>query len=515
MLAAGPAAFSVEDTALSRLHIAPFNQELLKVYVPPSIQPLVSNISYHSTQTFPELGFGYIELPAAEAQKLKKKLNGSVMKGKKVKVQDAQPEKRKAIVEEGIGGDETDRPRKKTKKEKKQDGVISGVELPGDRKVKRGWTEPRTRDKSKKNRKETNTKPQKKSQYTNEPEVLFRTKLPANVATLQSKSTRSAIEKVKGSVNNSTEVTVHEFANTKKYPNFLRDTSTQRTKKPSAEYVKGTGWVDEDGNVIEPETKRQRSIQKQTSLDEPSSTEENEHFSEILSNNASSSEKTVATDDEESSVLSSSSVVSSTSSDDSDDSESEKPGLEVRVSSPTPPTSAATPNEVHPLEAIFKRPKQPSSAKLAPIKTSFSFFGADVDVGAGEDGNEKSTGLKEPVTPFTKQDLQWREIRSAAPTPDTAAIGGRFDAPWKGYEDEEDGDEDEYEEGQNDTVVRGVAGGGLPSVALQNGEKKESEFAKLFWQNRAENNQAWKKRRAEVLKSQRKKRNRALTEKLR
>ena len=57
-----------------RLHITPFTPALCKVYLAPSILPLAKNISYHAVQTFPEKGFGYVELPAMEAQKLKKKL---------------------------------------------------------------------------------------------------------------------------------------------------------------------------------------------------------------------------------------------------------------------------------------------------------------------------------------------------------------------------------------------------------------------------------------------------------
>ena len=57
-----------------RLHITPFTPALLKVYITPSVLPVAKNISYHTVETFPEKGFGFVELPAMEAQKLKKKL---------------------------------------------------------------------------------------------------------------------------------------------------------------------------------------------------------------------------------------------------------------------------------------------------------------------------------------------------------------------------------------------------------------------------------------------------------
>src|ERR1700761_4372335 len=125
-----------------RLHITPFNPEVVDKIIAPSIRPLASNISFHSLQTFPERGFGYVELPVMEAQKLKKKLNGSTLRGTKVRIEDAKPEKKRR----GEGDEEAEREqkaRKTSKKEKKkrEDGVIPGHELEEGRHVKRGWTE--------------------------------------------------------------------------------------------------------------------------------------------------------------------------------------------------------------------------------------------------------------------------------------------------------------------------------------------------------------------------------------
>src|SRR6478752_3045535 len=98
--AAGPPAVPEDPNSIVRLHITPFTPALCKVYLAPSLLPLAQNISYHTLETFPDKGFGYVDLPAMEAQKLKKKLNGLTLKGSKVKIEEAKSEKRKAIMEE-------------------------------------------------------------------------------------------------------------------------------------------------------------------------------------------------------------------------------------------------------------------------------------------------------------------------------------------------------------------------------------------------------------------------------
>ena len=78
-----------------RLHITPFNADLLDRFVRPSIRPLVGNVSYRSVQTQPERGFGYVEMPKPEAEKLKQKFNGTTLKGTKVRIEEAKPEKKR------------------------------------------------------------------------------------------------------------------------------------------------------------------------------------------------------------------------------------------------------------------------------------------------------------------------------------------------------------------------------------------------------------------------------------
>ena len=76
-------------TSFTRLHITPFTEDLQDRILAPSIKPLAEKISFHTKQTFPERGFGFVELPAMEAEKLKKRLNGATLKGVKVRVEDA------------------------------------------------------------------------------------------------------------------------------------------------------------------------------------------------------------------------------------------------------------------------------------------------------------------------------------------------------------------------------------------------------------------------------------------
>ena len=124
-----PTIVEEEKNSSIRLHITPFTPALLKLYIPSSTLPFAKNISYHNLETFPEKGFGYVELPTMEAAKLKKKLNGSTLRGSKVRIEEAKPEKRKA------GEDAEDEEVKKVKrvkkeKTKKDQGVLEGIELP-------------------------------------------------------------------------------------------------------------------------------------------------------------------------------------------------------------------------------------------------------------------------------------------------------------------------------------------------------------------------------------------------
>ncbi|KAJ4377835.1 hypothetical protein N0V83_000665 [Neocucurbitaria cava] len=551
-----------DENKTVRLHITPLRPELLKVYLAPSVLPSAQNISYHTVETFPEKGFGYVDLPEAEAQKLKKKLNGTTLRGSKVRIEMAKSEKRKAREEADAAKEnaEADRPSKRVKKEKRKKdlGVLDGVELPDDRKVKRGWTEPPS--KNKKERKEKKDKKdkdkareQKHSKYTKEPELLFKAKLtPVAAAEVAHKEkSKEKKEKKEKNKSKSREMVIHEFEKNTKTPSFLKETKVTTTKKPAVDYVNGVGWVDEDGTVVEPETGRAKHRRALELVDKP--TEAQKAWIDGLALPQSSTSETKKSkkekkdtpppsseEDDESSVVSS-------SSEDASSSESEAESeAESAVSSPqpdangtrTPEKQQALPSEekdVHPLEALFKRPKSTPDAtstpakKLTPLNTSFSFF----------DSNEENTEVNgEPVenvptTPFTEKDLEWRGLRSAAPTPDTAAIGRRFSFDWrKGSQEAEDDEEMEdvdpdAEQQLSQNTKANAAAKHLPGVTEEDenedaeagaeqqatgaDEQPESEFRKWFWENRGDLNRAWKKRRRDALKVKRHTENKRMT----
>ena len=165
------------------------------------------------------------------------------------------------------------------------------------------------------------------------------------------------------------------------------------------------------------------------------------------------------------------------------------------------PNRENTAKDVHPLEEIFKRPKQKTSPETPKpslkVSTSFNFFEPDADDAVGAPAN--------PQTPFTQQDFQDRRQRSAAPTPDTAAPGKTFSHLWLN----DDGEADLASEGSSEHAdlhpeasAEGNGGDGT-STAGEAGETPQSEFSKWFWEHRGETNRAWKKRRREAAKEKR------------
>lgn len=552
-----------DDLNLVRLHITPFRPDLLKVYLAPSILPLAENISFHAVQTFPEKGFGYVDLPAAEAQKLKKKLNGTTLRGSKVRIEMAKSEKRKIREEADTLAEkaEADRPSKRAKKEKKrkEQGVLDGVELPSDRKVKRGWTEPaakhkkdrkdkKEKDKKKDKKDKESAREQKPSKYTKEPELLFKAKLTPVAATEVARQDKKDKKKEKKEKNKAKarEVVVHEFEKNHKQPTFLKEAKVSTVKKPAIDYVNGLGWVDEDGVVVEPETGRARARRalelvdkpteaakawidgstKSTTAVHPKAKKERKEKKRAISPPppGSSSES----ESDESSVVSSSSEEESSESEDEEEEEADSPASspsQAQATRKTPEVqqpAASNEKEVHPLEALFKRAKPTEGAttpvkKLTPINTSFSFFDTNED--ATEENVEPSDNP--PVTPFTQRDLEWRGLRSAAPTPDTAAINRRFSFDWRKGSQEADDDEDmedydaDAQEQLSHNTKANAAKAKLADLVEEGGqgededgesateEKPESEFRKWFWENRGDLNRAWKKRRRDALKSKR------------
>ncbi|KAJ4304932.1 hypothetical protein N0V90_000460 [Kalmusia sp. IMI 367209] len=551
-----------DSNKVVRLHITPFTPALLKAYLAPSAQAVAKNISYHTVETFPEKGFGFVELPAMEAQKLKKKLNGSTLKGSKVRIEEAKPEKRKAGDDaQGDGEDETKRAAKRVKKDKKgkkkEQGVLEGVELPDERKVKRGWTEVPV--KGKKERKEKKDKEKdkdskmkrKESKYTKEPEVLFKAKLTPVAATEVARREKKDKKKDKKKSKSKQEVVVHEFEKNTKTPSFLKTAKVSTEKKPAVDYIDGKGWVDEDGNVVETETGKAKNKRVLELVDSVPGQPVKKHASARPSPKSSPAPKSAKkgkkskkatpppssseseSDSDESSVVSSSSEDDASSSDSGDASASPSPTSIAKARTPeialTPSSPTNTKKEIHPFEALFKKPSSTSTpAKtLAPINTSFSFFGdGDVDMDNAQ-GSEGDAGV--PITPYTQRDLEWRGLRSAAPTPDTAAIGRRFSFPWRnGSQEANDEDEDgdiEVDQQLTSNTKANASSAHLPGVAEEDEnedeedvitgveqtgenadeeeEKPESEFKKWFWENQGNLGRAWKKRRREAMKAKR------------
>jgi hypothetical protein len=190
---------------------------------------------------------------------------------------------------------------------------------------------------------------------------------------------------------------------------------------------------------------------------------------------------------------------------------------ETEEAAPAPARDLATPvpeasREVHPLEALYKRAPNPSAEdgtkhNLAPINTSFSFFNPE-DVEDEED-QIAPVPTHQPQTPHTKQDLEWRALRSAAPTPDTAGLGKRFRFAMDGVErDEDELSDEEMDEDVPDNTASVV---GAVHDAAEGDAKEESEFRKWFYEHRGENNRAWKKKRKEAKKQQRQRENRKLS----
>jgi hypothetical protein len=469
----------------TRLYVSPLTPELLPNVLGPATAAVAKNISFHEIQTFPEHNYGYLELPGADADRLKKKLSGAIFRGNKMKVEEARPKKRTRAEDDDEGKSSTAaKPQKriKSRREPVADNVISGHELDPQRKIERGWTEHKKEKASK--RASRNQKPS--SKYTEKEELLFRTKVPANKTDLATKTSK----KSKKTGHNAEEHTVHEFQNTTTQPSFLK--SDPADIRSNLEYVDGKGWVDETGEVVESEpasierTKARLASQRKGRIRPVGKPSKNAEAVDSSSSSTSSA--------------------SSSSSSSHDDNDEDMARLSATPSVPpgtTHPTSEG--NEIHPLESLFKKPQKPASQDVAKpsleISTGFSFF----DSGDEDTGDEPAV----PLTPFS-QDTRARGLRSAAPTPDTAHPS-RFNSydsvRFLGEEASEEG-EDEGSAGalQHDKEDSRKQ---LRSDSKPSDKAGVSDFEKQFWEKRGENNRAWKGRRRAVLKEKRHRENRA------
>ncbi|KAJ5121212.1 Nucleotide-binding alpha-beta plait [Penicillium bovifimosum] len=510
-------------TESTRLHITPFTPEILPSVLPASVRSLATDISFHEITTFPENNYGYVTLPKMEAEKIKKKLNGSILKGKKFKVEAARPSKRHREEEDAVpeAPSSVKKKSKKSKKQEPENGVLDGFELPADRKVKRGWTETsdakqERRKSEKKEKKDKEKKLQPKSKYTDKSECLFRATIPPNRASDLAPDDKKAKKKkaLKDNV-------VHEFAKTVTQPSFLR--TAEESAVPTATFEEGKGWIDSTGNVREPanekiskdsyrpgkipgakekrptksaakETKKRptKEVSPEVSSESEDYTSSSGSSSEEIS--VSESEVDEGKEDDAKTQLQQKTAKSESDSDADASTHDKTPNPSASAEMAIEPVQEVEPDtlvkEVHPLEALFKRAAPTASDdQLAPAaETGFSFFGNDIESEDEPQVAEPQT----PFTPFTKNDLQNRGQRSAAPTPDTTAAARHM--TWN----ESDGSDDDV---MIDSPV-------TKSRLADGEEKEETEFAKWFWENRGENNRAWKKRRRDAAKEQRQRDNR-------
>ncbi|ERF69640.1 hypothetical protein EPUS_03632 [Endocarpon pusillum Z07020] len=512
-----------------RLHITPFSKDLAQSIVSAQSSVAAESISYHTLDTFPEHSYGYIELPTMEAEKLKKKLNGSILKGKKLRIEHARPQKRRFEREQGEEGriSPVGEECRLSKKPRKSVSELQGHELAPERKVKRGWTEP-----EKGNRMGTSksrSASRVTSKYTDKPECMFRVQLSQHkkIETTGLSTTRTDKDMKKGKK----ATVIHEFEKSVIQPSFIRSNVATGNAGVAAEYIKGKGWVDTNGNILEESTRQLRSrsrtdqsqrmyeasetkvvreIQAPLSIEQGSQSEIDRSCGQPkqtstttrkdqVSSGHKNAVKEVLDEETSSSGTSSSDSESSFASDEGlaqeaeqelasklDEAEAEHPRMSKDASEATPTPSAA----VHPLEALFKRPDQAASQargrRPLEIKTSFNFFEPD---------DEQTV----PQTPFTTRDLQLRGLRSAAPTPDTALPTRRFFSESMSPSSEAGNDDRANTEGRSGEKVES------DDSRVNEGE---SGFAKWFWEHRGENNRAWKRRRREALKEKRQKENR-------
>jgi len=545
----------------NRLYISPWNVTLANTVLTPAQQAVANNISYYTIPTFPEKGYGYVELPVEEAQKLLKKFNGSILKGMKVRVEEAKPEskKRKAKEQEDRGPSAAEKEAhkaKKAKKEKLENGVLSGIELPDGREVKRGWVQPSTSEKEKSKSKKSNSggKGGKKEKS----QMIFRTTLPLNVVT---PTTDAKVKKQKEKEKKRTRegekaglaTEVQEFTHSTKFPTFLRGAQAVENGSKATEFVEGKGWVNAAGEVVEevkirpqrrvtappePSFLRTKKKSKKTapvleessdlseSSSDPSSESDNDDKDENKSNNEAEPDGEVTHKPSE--VLKSPQTAS--------DKVLTLPQPEETDSSPStttsPPAESAAPKAIHPLEALYKRSSATivpisvtSTPRPAPILTNFSFFGEEA-IDKNDDDNdavteapiqdENSDGI--PKTPYTRRDLESRGQRSAAPTPDTAAVGKK--APWLADRDSSDISSDSSSSNDNtssdeDDITTPKASATMQSVkylaaaeAVEAPPREQTEFEKHFWEKRGEYNRSWKQRKREAKKESRQSENR-------
>ena len=438
----------------------------------------------------------------------------------------AKPEKRRRheVAEES---EVSERKSKKAKKVKTPKADLTGYELPEGRSVKRGWTATDKDHKSERKQK------REKSKYNtkDEKEMIFKLGKKNQTSTKASKPAKDGDSKKKSTKDADV---VHEFEKNTKTPSFLRDEKAGRSGADLT-FVDGQGWVDEDGNVVEPVKVRSRvvpveriveravapgapKVEKKDKQKVPEPAPPVEEPSDDSASEEVSSESEEESDDDSSELEESEAVPEAAEEEEGaeEGTDATVSGAERQVDDIAKETVLtdeamdvdvpSEPKAIHPLEALYKR-RVEDTPKLAPINTSFSFF--DVE---GNDQDDIVADDTLPQTPFTKQDRQVRGLRSAAPTPDTAAIGRKFSFAFGAAADEDEDEDDDRRPSDSPLDIKGD--GAAPALATVNEEPKEqSTFVKEFYEKRADMNRSWKQRRREAMKQQRQRENRRLSRK--
>ena len=549
----------------TRLHISPFNESLLPVIISSDLLKSASNISYHTLQTSPDADYGFIDIPSAEVKKLKSKFHGLILRGIKVRVEEARPSKRKgAMKDDQVSGPREDQRSAASRSFIREDSLFPAISLPNGRRVQRGWADSSSAKGAGKRMEGVKPSGPRSNAVG---QCLFRTKLPPNMVPIktapEAKHSRRATEDTLRKY-----AVVREFSSTTKYSSFLKQEGPRKHQKVVSEFVEGKGWVDEDGHVVETlNSSQQRRLQGEllpvellslemanvdecrgsngqnskeiekdlqpvpgrikadidtdlSRLEDEPEAENEQSLSEAPDRqlNTSKPSQTALGTKLDSSVAPAVSVRRSsrcTNEPVSPLATTSVPILAVTVPTvPNTPTLANTleGREVHPLESIFKKPPIQAKKRSAPklkieTETPFSFFEQDTD----------ATSVDHmPQTPFTQRDMEYRGARSAAPTPDTAAPGKSFKLLWAEDDDSEAQEtkgvgSDNEESIPNKAVQNEVPSSEMIDALIPENQSGEKSFEETFWERRGETNRAWKRRRRETGKFKRKMENKRLS----
>jgi hypothetical protein len=553
----------------TRLHITPFNPQLFSAIVPPSIAPRARNISFHQIQNFPEKAYGFVELPVEDAQRIKKKLSGAILRGTKIEIAEARPRKaepgpdpeteanmkRKDKKEKEASSSAE----KESKKRKRHEETIPGQEL-HDRQVKRGWTDPDAKKKkhSRSGEKKEKKKEREKSKYTTQPECLFRTTLPPSVAAdIPPKGMEGVIidKKEKRKSKKGKDVVLHEFARTEKFATFLKQKAPEKTGKEAVEFVEGKGWVDEDGLVVEQVVPKEDRIAKKPRETKADLKEQVRKLKQALKEAQEAMDATEEPESETSSSGSSSDEDDEESSSESEAGDAEEEmrakGTEAQqqdeapvpetiaqeeAAEPQAPTVAetasttemrpATPNQPPTTTTALKVSIPPITAaspqvEVHPLEALYKRRKPDAEAPTlpeaapsaftffGGESSDIDDEEEEAVPPMPMTPFTQKDImhRSIRSAAPTpdTAHPGKQYMSWSQPEEEDD----------EDSGDSGDAGAGNAKAGGKDDGKEETDpnadFSKWFYEHRGDANRAWKKRRKMAGKEARQRENRKRT----